>query len=104
MIKRVTRGWPYDHEQLGGFHSQIFQHRWKGGVRLKACEVHILLYAIVTFHLRTACSKSSQSSRGKSLWHDDARCKAERDMVRGLMLVIHQRHTADSEHSACQHM
>src|SRR3954471_4630558 len=99
MIQSLARGRAYDDERVARrVDAELFrQERRERRVRLEVREINVLLDSRVPPDLLKLCAKAPQRLFGKSLGHDDARGEAKREMVRGLMLVVHQRDRAQAQ-------
>src|SRR5688572_25881560 len=67
---------------------------------MKVREIDVFLRAVITAHLADTRAKTAQRVRRKTRGHDYARRESEREMVCGLMFVVHHRDRFDSREAA----
>ena len=78
--------------------AQCFRESRIGG---EIREVYVFLHSVISPDLSRRCSILSQLFRRKWAGHNHSGCETKRQMIRRLMLVIHQRHGLDSQRRGC---
>src|SRR5437016_10710472 len=78
--------------------AQCFPEFWIGN---EVSEVSVFLYPVISSDFSRRCSVLSQFCRRKCARHNHSGGETKRQMIRRLMLVIHQRHGLDSQRRGC---
>src|SRR5437667_2901521 len=78
--------------------AQCFRESWIGS---EVSQVNVFLYPVISSDFSRRGSVLSQLCRRKCARHDHSGCESKRQMIRRLMLVIHQRYGLDSQRRGC---
>src|SRR5436853_4371692 len=100
MIERITRWRPDDYHDVILFHPKLVKRLRKARVGRKISQVNVLFRAFITSDFRSARTEPSQRFFRERGGDDDARGQPEGQVIRWLMLVIHQRHAPDMKRAS----
>src|ERR1700750_3517760 len=106
MIQCFARGRAYDDERVArSVNAELLrQERGETRVWLGVCEINVLFDSSVTPDLSGLRAEAPKRVLRKRRGHNHARSEAKRQMVRGLMLVVHQRDRAQGQSARRQNL
>src|SRR5256714_4710623 len=106
VIQGFARGRADDDERVALCVNAELLSKARGEPRVgrEVCEVNVLLDALVAANLRGARAESPERVCGERAGDDDARREPEGEVVRRLVLVVHQSHRANSEEARRQNL
>src|SRR5688500_6819341 len=101
MIESIARGRSDYDDCILQLYANLAQLARERGISVKICQVDVLFDPIVPPHLPTCRTITAEILIRKSLRHDHHRGQAKREMICGLMFVVHQRDTTQAESARC---
>ena len=92
MVKRLACRWTNDDQNILRFDAKLTKDGREFRIWREAGKVNIFLRAPISFHLSVRGAVALKCAVGETVGNDDACRQPERQVIRGLVLIIHQRH------------
>src|SRR5205085_10039102 len=97
MIERLTRRRAHDDEHIIRINPKRAQLRCEVWIGREVREIDVLFRPVVAPDFARTRAEAPERRSRKSARHNDARRQPKRQMIRRLMLIIHQRHRLYAE-------